>query len=469
MSSYNRINQTSNSAAAVALIGLIPIFLFIITYGWQKIFEGLGVFNDFTFAQYAIALLIALTGVVFARMVAAERLRVKYSENAHSPAVWIAYFILLFLVSALGSMNTLYFKLESRSALQDAFRSTYENFSRLNQAISNDIVTSEYDRAKNELDTQKTTYRKSFAEFLVQAEKDKTKQLEKFDDFKRKAISAWEQFESEMRNPARPGFGREAKRRFDELQAAVPDMRERAGSFDASTASKMSDLLAQYKQNFENALNRRGEEISKSCTFSPETISKLNILRDKIPEIRPLPEATLKCSEVDNKIAQWTSDFDNALNRMTVQQSQAEMIRVAFKQNSSDEILKLMNDNANMSLDQNKITLENGRPFLEGQWRTYEKLFLEYRNLHPNPAVIKISNQIVIPEIRFIGQIGNVFELFLRRWDHLSTYLILLMAVSFDLILITFYSRYLRGKLEEDEIATSQLEPNKTNGSAKIL
>jgi hypothetical protein len=43
------------------------------------------------------------------------------------------------------------------------------------------------------------------------------------------------------------------------------------------------------------------------------------------------------------------------------------------------------------------------------------------------------------------------------------------MAVSFDLILITFYSRYLRGKLEEDEIATSQLEPNKTNGSAKIL
>lgn len=474
MASRAKIDEVSNSAASAALIALIPIFLFIVTFGWQKIIAGFVLVSNYEIAQYLLAFVLAVVGVILARIVAAERIRIKYSPAAHSKYIWLAYFIVLLLISALGTMNSFFLFSQSQNVLMEAFSVTNDKLSALNDSIAREIGTPIHDRADEEISKKRSDLKSQFLQFRALAEKDVEVSVQANQSAIRSAQSAWDQFESEMRNSLRPGWGKESQKRFEELQTLVPEMKVLSGSEAAfgnnpAAAAKIEALLREHLKNFTSHVGRKKEEASISCVLSDATRSVYNAVQKTVPELRPLNSSKFECSRIGDLTKLLQQEAETAIAKMTAGPDPSETGKLAFKADAFDQINKTVAEINRYSADQNKVALDTARPLLEDAWRVYEKFYRQFSMLDPTAAK-KFQPQIVMQDIRFIGQISNVMSLFLHRWDKLETYIILLLALSFDIILISFYVRHLHSNIsDDDEQIHDPLSGSNSNGTTPRL
>jgi hypothetical protein len=251
------INDVSNNVSFYALVCLVLVFLVIVTYGWSKMLvpDAANSSASFDFLSAALTLFkyiaafgIAILGVVLAKGVAAERMRIDSESSPKFTNTWKAYFAVLLLISALGTMNSLLMLFLQDSLLTDAITNTVHNLQQLQAKVDENLATPEYDKKRAKID------------------------------------HLFDNFEKELSNPANCGFGAESNQRFRELQAELPDLKPlKLGS---GSCRNIDALISTYR----DAVSRQKDDIPDANTKQrfQKRISMLETIKQAISDIEKL-------------------------------------------------------------------------------------------------------------------------------------------------------------------------------------
>lgn len=108
--------QRYDKSAQYVLVCLILGFVSVLSIGWGEMLSQAPTFFFFPPAGWAVALLIALFAIFLARAVASERLRLKQTKDSAFRFAWLAYFVILLGISAVGTANFMYEKVFSEGS-----------------------------------------------------------------------------------------------------------------------------------------------------------------------------------------------------------------------------------------------------------------------------------------------------------------------------------------------------------------
>ena len=273
------LTETSNSAAFVALICLIPIFVVVVTIGWGEILKPL--FGFFPPISFVIAFLIAMVGVVLGKAVAAERIRISLEEKPKYKTTWVAYFLVLLLISALGTMNMLFMTTQGSKTLADALADTGNKLRQLQTKADIALATPEVDKKRLEIE------------------------------------ALWTKFDSEMRNPANCGFGTESMQRFKELQTALPGLKALSGV--GTKCDKVPEVLKKYKEIVDSLVESLVANVSDKPRAFMELRKKVTVdIQAELKEIDQLKltPSTLSKSVVQPVLEKSWSLYEELLNKV---------------------------------------------------------------------------------------------------------------------------------------------------------
>ncbi|MEI7532497.1 MAG: hypothetical protein WCK52_11270 [Betaproteobacteria bacterium] len=279
-SSNQSSHNSANSAAFVALLCLIPIFLFVITSGWSEILapvtEGLSPVKALNlFVKFLIAFFIALIGVALGKAIAAEQIRIKDESRADSHEkpehrfTWVAYFLLLFSISSLGTMTFLFQSAEGQTVFSSALNKTETELNGLKTKLSTFLSTPEFSQKKARVDDLRIS------------------------------------FEGEFKNPLNCGFGPVAIQRFTELQKELPSLRKLSGNTTPAKMSggnnceKIDEVIEQYRNNIETSLENSMDPQARSIlTKKKELVEKIDAQIEKIEPVKNNPTSIAKAKVV---------------------------------------------------------------------------------------------------------------------------------------------------------------------------
>ncbi len=236
------IAEVSNSASFFALISLIIVFLFIVTYGWSTMLSPVfSLPHDwpdflspiFTLLRYAAGIAIAIGGIILGKAVAAERIRISSEEQPKFTNTWKAYFVVLLVISALGTMNTMFMQTQQTSVLGDVISKTRNHLQQLKFKVDQKLATPAYDQQRADIE------------------------------------QLFGNFEKELRNPANCGFGAQSNLRFRELQAVLPKLKPLA--LGSGACENVGALITAYK-----------DTVNKLVDDLPDPITKKRFLQKKL-------------------------------------------------------------------------------------------------------------------------------------------------------------------------------------------
>lgn len=270
-----RQNRSANNAAFIALLCLIPIFLVIITSGWSgilsSVMEGLTPVHALnTFLRFLFAFFIAVAGLFLGKVIAAEQIRVKDEKrvNPNEPIdnrySWVAYLVLLFSISALGTMTFLF------------------------QSSANSTV---YAPALIQTETNLITLKDKLPSFLSPAE---------FSEKSRKVEVLRKQFLDEFTNPSNCGFGPEAVKRFNDLNK---ELGNRLIKYSGTPNCKDTAMLEQVKKLYNDQvdsilLNSMDEKTKSTLIKRDEFITKLDAQILKLQPLKDTPDSITKATVI---------------------------------------------------------------------------------------------------------------------------------------------------------------------------
>ncbi len=363
------IDDVSNNVSFYALVCLVIIFLIIVTYGWSKMLasEVDPASDSFDILAAGVTLIkniaafgIAIIGVVLAKGVAAERMRITSVSNPKFTHTWKAYFAVLLLISALGTMNSLSMIFLQDSVLSDVISKTVHDLQQLKFKVEEKLSTPQYDRKRANID------------------------------------QLFANFEQELKNPGNCGFGAESSQRFRELQAELPNLKPlKLGS---GSCQNVQGLIDSYR----------------------DIVGRL---KDDLPD----PE--------------------------TMQRYRKRLSMVETIHRSISEIEEL-------KVNSSKLNKDSAIPKLKVAWKTYENTLGEAELLAR--ASFGLPNTIEDSNVKGMGEIVEVLPMLAKQLTNLATYLIILFAILFDLLLIEFFSRHLHASvvIREETIYTTQDRSN---------
>ena len=229
-------DQQKTNTSILPAICISIIFYWILTYGWFRTFETWG--NGVT--PYISALVLSTIALILAREIARQR--------AHHPDEYItpiAYFFVLFLISALGTINTLNYSLTGVSVAENGIKNANDSVKALQNRAAQILNTTEYDTWSSAVEANRIL------------------------------------LNDEIINPANCGQGPEAKKRIDELQVLLPSFKITSGMGDCK---KSKDLIDQYKKT-----------IAKLINLSPEYLKN----RERLDLKKEIQEQTSNLIEKD--------------------------------------------------------------------------------------------------------------------------------------------------------------------------
>jgi hypothetical protein len=215
----NGISEVSNTASFYALISLAVVFLVIVTYGWSTMLAPVISLPHewpeflspiFTLLRYAAGVAIALAGIVLGKAVAAERIRISAEEQPKFINTWKAYFVVLLVISSLGTMNTMFMQTQQNGVLGDVISKTRNHLQQLKFKIDEKLTTPAYDQQRAEI------------------------------------AQLFGNFDKELRNPANCGFGAQSNQRFRELQTVLPKLKPLA--LGSGACGNVGALITAYKE-----------------------------------------------------------------------------------------------------------------------------------------------------------------------------------------------------------------------------
>jgi hypothetical protein len=108
--------QRYDKSAQYVLVCLILGFVSVLSIGWGEMLSQAPTFFFFPPTGWAVAVLIALFAIFLARAVASERLRLKQTKDSAFRFAWLAYFVILLGISAVGTANFMYEKVFSEGS-----------------------------------------------------------------------------------------------------------------------------------------------------------------------------------------------------------------------------------------------------------------------------------------------------------------------------------------------------------------
>jgi hypothetical protein len=202
----------NNRPAALALLGIVVLFIAIVGKGWQGLFStqafGLSVFVGFV---------VAVIATVLAYAIANERV----THTSWNSAA-LAYFFFLFNISALGTVNAMFATFQSANILRSEIESATTSAVKLRDLGLAQLATPASEQLTSEVATR------------------------------------WKNLRAEIENPLRCGQGQEAARRAAELQQVLPTFRMLAG---AVQCKNNHELIVAYEK-----------QIAELVATSPEVI-----------------------------------------------------------------------------------------------------------------------------------------------------------------------------------------------------
>jgi hypothetical protein len=125
--------QRYDKSAQYVLVCLILGFVSVLSIGWGEMLSQAPTFFFFPPAGWAVAVLIALFAIFLARAVASERLRLKQTKDSAFRFAWLAYFVILLGISAVGTANFMYEKVfsDGSTARSQVLRDVEADFTKL--------------------------------------------------------------------------------------------------------------------------------------------------------------------------------------------------------------------------------------------------------------------------------------------------------------------------------------------------
>jgi hypothetical protein len=447
MAKNNELVLKSNKAAAAALFALIPIFITVVTIGWRQILDSLIVIpeaGDFeTYVKLLVALIIALIGVILARGVATERRRIKKKIDTGVHGTWIAYFFVLVMISALGTINTFFMWSESKAVLTEMIDRTEHYLRVLKSTVISNISTPLYDgdvkiftENRSKVDASFQELKGDFYDLKMQRKAAVDKQADDAD-------VSFNNFIREATNPQRKGFGPEARRLFGELQTKLPIQ-----SLSGSMSGFNEAMVSAYAQAFKDAKRTAFNIDTTICALTDRARQELKKLQDSVPSIESFE--TVSCGRIDEKIKDIQTRIELEFARQP-RISESEKTKIDFRSDVGiqvgDQIAKL-DENKNSPTQLNKA---RSGPILKTAWSKYAELRDRSQSFLAAAVIDTLPTSINDEKIDKLGVITNTIEILIQRWDRFQTYFIVFVGLVFDIILIAFFSRHVSSLDDEDE------------------
>ena len=252
-------NQNSSDTTALyVLIAMICVFVVLLTNGWSKFLLNEPIFAAFPPLAYLGGLAVAAIGVILAKGVASERLRVEHEENPKFKNTWIAYFMVLFMFSAVGTMNFLFNLIMAGETVEQTISQTVQGLNTLETKSKSALPTPLLDKKRTIVEA---TFRK---------------------------------FEAEIKNPLNCGMGVASIAHYTTLKRELPNMAAPSGSA-GQKCEKIDELLAGYKSATENALSEWVK------TNLPDEQANEELLKEVRGTITPIVEDLQKIQSKDAK------------------------------------------------------------------------------------------------------------------------------------------------------------------------
>jgi len=245
----------NNRPAAIALIGIVILFIAIVGKGWQ------GLFSTQSFGlSVIVGVIIALIATSLAYAIANERV----THSRWNSAAW-AYFFFLFNISALGTINAMFATFQSAN-----------------------ILRSEIERA-----TASTVKLRDLG--LAQLATPASEQLTS------EVAARWKNLKAEIENPMRCGQGQEAIRRANELQQVLPTFRMLAGSVQCKNNN---DIIAAYEKQIAELVTTAPQVIKDKPTleFKAHLVAETQQLLDGLRETQKQLHGRFFLNEVKGRI-----------------------------------------------------------------------------------------------------------------------------------------------------------------------
>jgi len=226
------MSSVAYRAAQSGLLAVIAIFVPVLTAGWHRLLLP-SVANQIAPLAWTLALAVAVIAVVLARTVAALILEAR--EATEPDRTWWGVFFVLFLISALGTMNTAFYYGEGRLVVKENIDKASNCLDQLEQAAKSILATPNYD--------------------------------EKFARVSQLQV----QLEAELRNFLNCGQGPVARRIIRELRQELPAFHIPSGS---ANCQAVEPLIRQYREIIDSQLKLlpeyREDRVSEKQSFASE-------------------------------------------------------------------------------------------------------------------------------------------------------------------------------------------------------
>ena len=429
--------NSSNSVAILALLSLLPVFVFVISNGWQSILAPfINVSENSTVnsaAAWAAGIAISLVAVVLAWGVASERARLRIDKSARF--TWLAYLGVLIVLSSLGTMNWLFKVLEAPTFLKEATESTQAKLTQLDQLALNGIKLSKTDELRAEQDQEKRELQTEREQLENYYDSATLKASAEPDKFKKQILGLFDSFESEVRNPLKEGCGEVARGYLQEIQAKLPDLRLPSGDCRRADPDVM---LKAYREAIIKALDNWASSHEVVCDMPAAW--EAGIAKIKSLTGVDIPVAGRSCSDVERTKRTVERSIETYISDLP-QFAPGDESLAQLRQSSSDALKDQIAKINAVYLDASKLTRDTASPILKSAWSEYSSVYTKLATAVDPAELAKLPPSIDDERIDKVGHIGNTIEILSSRYDHLSTYPIVLAAILFDMILVAFFFR----------------------------
>jgi hypothetical protein len=440
--------NASNSVAILALLSLIPIFIYVISNGWHSILAPfINPSENPTInlaAAWAAGIAIALVAVILAWGVASERARLRTDKTARF--TWLAYLGVLIVLSALGTMNWMFTSFQSPAFLKEATEVTQARLTELDQlALSGirlektDEMKAKQDQEKRELQTQRDQLANYFDIAKRKAEADPEK-------FKKQVIRLFESFESEVRNPLKEGCGEVSRGYLQEIQTRLPELRLPSG--DCSKADP-DVMLKAYRAAVDKALANWESSNEVPCNVN----DAWGVGVAKIQSITrvDVPVGGSSCSEVESALRAVERSIETYISDMP-QFAPGEEDLAQLRQGSSDALNDQISKVKALYLNNATMDRDAVSPVLKAAWSEYSSVHTKLAAVVDPARIGKLQPSIDDDRIDKIGNVGNTIEILISRYDRLATYPIVFAAILFDMILVAFFFRVVISRAQKRQV-----------------
>jgi hypothetical protein len=257
MSSRKRA-QGADRAAMVGLLAVGVIFSLIVGSGWSRLFMNTGVF-----ISLVLGVLFALVALGLSYYVASAR-----EESGRITLAAVLPFLLLFCLSALGTLNTLFMTFQGTQVMRSELTAAYEHVIKLREVI------------KTKLDSSGVQQFRSDAE------------------------EKWARLKEEIENPTRCGQGPVAAVRLAELQRVLPNFQLLAGLGCTNATASLPRYEARVKELIERApAVQQGKPLAEMVLRADGIVASINSAQSELSAPFALNEVKAHVADANTKFA----------------------------------------------------------------------------------------------------------------------------------------------------------------------